>query len=338
MGYLVTRDTEKAEVPNNFFAFVFISKCSSHTAQVTEGKGRDWENEEPPTVEGEVQDNLRNLKVHKSMGSDEIHPQVLSGQTLDQLTQRVYGVSILGDGQDQTGHGSQGPVVVVPALSMGIGPETSRDPYQAQQFYCDSMKFFIGRTAGSFGAVALATMMPGCFSNLLFRQSSNSFDEARLMVKKTFRPHIQTVSHQFDHKDIRKKTSVNSGIECTLSKFADDMRLSHAIDTSEGLYAIWRDLDKLKKWGHMKIMSFNKTKQRVLLLCQGNYPYQYRLEDKAIEGSPAKKDLGILTDEKMDMNLQCALTAQKTNRILGCIKRSMASRSREVILPSTPLL
>ncbi|KFQ77396.1 RNA-directed DNA polymerase from mobile element jockey, partial [Phaethon lepturus] len=40
--------------------------------------GRDWENEEPSTVgEDQVQDLLRNLKVHKSMGPDEMHPQVL---------------------------------------------------------------------------------------------------------------------------------------------------------------------------------------------------------------------------------------------------------------------
>ncbi|PKU31884.1 rna-directed dna polymerase from mobile element hypothetical protein [Limosa lapponica baueri] len=68
---------EKAELLNNFFNLVFTGKGSNHTTQVTEGKKRGFENEEPPTVgEDQVRDYLRNLKVHKSMGPDEIHPQV----------------------------------------------------------------------------------------------------------------------------------------------------------------------------------------------------------------------------------------------------------------------
>jgi len=38
-------------------------------------------------------------------------------------------------------------------------------------------------------------------------------------------------------------------------------------------------------------------------------------------------------DEKLDMTWQHVLTAHKANHILGCIKSSVASRSREVILP-----
>jgi len=126
---------------------------------------------------------------------------------------------------------------------------------------------------------------------------------------------------------------MDSGTECTLSKFASGIKLCGMVDTLEERDAVQRDLDWLERWAHVNLMKFNKAQCKILHMGQGNPTHKYRLGGEWIENSPEEKDLGVLVDEKLNVTCQCVLAAQKANRILGCIKSSVASRSREAILP-----
>ena len=80
-------------------------------------------------------------------------------------------------------------------------------------------------------------------------------------------------------------------------------------------------------------MKFSKAMCKVLHLSWGNPKHRYRLDREWLESSPEEKSLGAAVDERFNTSQQCVLAAQKANHILGCIKRSMISRSREAILP-----
>ena len=86
-------------------------------------------------------------------------------------------------------------------------------------------------------------------------------------------------------------------------------------------------------YGEANCMRFKKAQCWVLHLGHNNPMQCYRPGEEWLESCVVAKDLGVLVDIWLNMSQQCAQAAKATNSILACIRTSVASRSREEIMP-----
>ncbi|KAF7236378.1 Heterogeneous nuclear ribonucleoprotein M [Varanus komodoensis] len=126
---------------------------------------------------------------------------------------------------------------------------------------------------------------------------------------------------------------MEEGVNSLLIKLADDTKTGAVATTEEQVLWIQKDLDRLWKWAGDNRVAFNVDKCKVLHLGHRNRCHKYRLGDKWLESSTFERDLGVLVDCRLNMSQQCDAVVKRANATLGCVARSVASRSREVLLP-----
>ncbi|KAF4798144.1 hypothetical protein TURU_067535 [Turdus rufiventris] len=118
----------------------------------------------------------------------------------------------------------------------------------------------------------------------------------------------------------------DSGIQCTLGKFAMHTKLCGAVDTLEGRDAIQRGL---VRWKGGPMQSSGCSVRPSARSCTWVRTIQ-SINTGWVEHG---EELGVLINDMPNMSWQCALVAQKAKHVLGCIKSSVTSRSRKVFNP-----
>ena len=125
---------------------------------------------------------------------------------------------------------------------------------------------------------------------------------------------------------------LDEGIECNISKFADDTKLGGSVSCEEDARRLQGDLDRLGEWANAWQMQYNVDKCEVIHFGGKNRKVDYYLNGGRLGKGEMQRDLGVMVHQSLKVGMQVQQAVKKANGMLAFIAKGFEYRSREVLL------
>ena len=126
---------------------------------------------------------------------------------------------------------------------------------------------------------------------------------------------------------------IPNGLNSLIKIFADDTKAYRAMKTPQDQMTLQEDIDNIYNWSKRWQLGFNLDKCHTLHLGYNNEKYRYSINGNLVKAVAKEKDLGITIDAKLNFHLHIVTITNKANSVLGCIRRAIKYKDREIVLP-----
>ena len=113
-----------------------------------------------------------------------------------------------------------------------------------------------------------------------------------------------------------------------ISKFADDTKVGHRVDSEQDKEAFQTTIDNLANWATVWGMQYNVDKCHVLHIGRNNNKYDYKMYNKHIPKANQEKDVDVFISDNLKPSKHCEVVASKALGVLYQITRSFHYRDK----------
>ena len=116
--------------------------------------------------------------------------------------------------------------------------------------------------------------------------------------------------------------NLENSLDANILKFADDTKIFNVINNREDAAKLQNELYTLFGWFQCWLMLFNIEKCMTMHFGLRNICADYEINGVQLKNVNEEKDLGVIIQNNLKWNVQCAQAVNKASRVLGMVKRT----------------